>query len=312
MANGWRVEDQHYEHPALAKTGCRGRSEQLNSADSDEVLADRVARSPILVKAAALIINADDWGRDVYTTRRILDCVLRGSISSTSAMVFMEDSERAAAIARERGIDTGLHLNLTTAFSAASCPRRLKEHQQKLAKYLCRSSFARALYHPWLASSFEYAVKAQIEEYIRIYGATPERFDGHHHVHLSANILRGNLLPSGTIIRRHFSWETGEKRLRNLLFRRLSDHFLARNYRIADFLFPLPPLELPDRLRRIFSLAWRSVVEVETHPVNPQEYQFLTGGELFRRAADLSIAPRFVCSAEPIVKYSPTPPSELH
>ena len=34
-----------------------------------------------------------------------------------SAMVFMEDSERAASIARADAIDAGLHLNFTTAFS---------------------------------------------------------------------------------------------------------------------------------------------------------------------------------------------------
>ena len=64
-----------------------------------------------------LIINADDWGYDAHTTTRALTCVERGSISSVSAMVFMEDSERAAAVARDRGIDAGLHLNLDTPFS---------------------------------------------------------------------------------------------------------------------------------------------------------------------------------------------------
>jgi hypothetical protein len=38
-----------------------------------------------------LIINADDWGRDAHTTDNILDCALRGTISSVSAMLFMED-----------------------------------------------------------------------------------------------------------------------------------------------------------------------------------------------------------------------------
>ena len=55
--------------------------------------------------AGRLIVNADDWGRDPRTTGRILDCALRGAVSSVSAMVFMEDSERAATLARERGID---------------------------------------------------------------------------------------------------------------------------------------------------------------------------------------------------------------
>jgi predicted glycoside hydrolase/deacetylase ChbG (UPF0249 family) len=69
-----------------------------------------------VVSSGALIINADDWGRSRETTDRTLECWERGSISSVSAMVFMEDSVRAAALARERGIDTGLHLNFTTPF----------------------------------------------------------------------------------------------------------------------------------------------------------------------------------------------------
>src|SRR5213594_3601887 len=76
-----------------------------------------------------LILNADDWGRDRGTTGRILDCALRGAVSSVSAMVFMEDSERAAAIARERGIDAGLHLNFTTSFSAEGCPAGIVDRQ---------------------------------------------------------------------------------------------------------------------------------------------------------------------------------------
>src|SRR6266436_2569517 len=72
-----------------------------------------------------LILNADDWGRDRDTTERTLECILRGAVSSASAMVLMEDSERASVLAREHGIDAGLHLNFTTPFSAANCPARL-------------------------------------------------------------------------------------------------------------------------------------------------------------------------------------------
>jgi hypothetical protein len=63
-----------------------------------------------------LIVNADDWGRDRHTTDRILECVVHKALSSASAMVFMEDCERAAAMDLERGIDCGLHLNFTAPF----------------------------------------------------------------------------------------------------------------------------------------------------------------------------------------------------
>lgn len=263
------------------------------SSERQSAIDGWAPRDPDKSHIGLLIVNADDWGRDAQTTGRILDCALRETISSVSAMVFMSDSERAAAIAREHEINTGLHLNLTTPFSANACPPKLKERQRELSNYLRRHFFARAVYHPWLHRSFEYVVKAQIEEYSRLYGTEPERFDGHHHMHLCANVLFGGLLRAGTIVRRHFSWESGEKRLRNGLFRKVTDVLLARRYRLVDFLFSLPPFEPPARLQRIFSLASQFVVELETHPVNPAEYRFLTDGDIFRCAGPCPIVPRF-------------------
>jgi chitin disaccharide deacetylase len=240
-----------------------------------------------------LIVNADDWGRDHETTRRISECVLRGTVSSVSAMVFMEDSERAAALAGERGVDTGLHLNFTTPFSAGHCPARLMERQHEIASYLTRHPLARVLFHPWLVRSFEHVVAAQLDEFRRLYGVEPERLDGHHHMHLSANVLLGGLLPPGTLVRRNFSFQPGEKSLINRLYRKAVDRRLARRHRLVDLLFSLLPLGSPGRLERIFSLARQFVVELETHPVNLEEYRFLTRGEILRWAGDFPIAPSF-------------------
>jgi len=206
-------------------------------------------------------------------------------------MVFMEDSERAAAIARERGIEAGLHLNLTTSFSAPGCPTQLVERQQELARYLLRHRLAQVVFHPGLTRSFEYVVATQLDEFRRLYGADPDRLDGHHHMHLCANVLLGGLLPPGTLVRRNFSFQAGEKSLWNRLYRRFVDGMLARRHRLVDFFFSLAPLEPPVRLQRIFSLAREFVVEVETHPVQPEEYRLLTGGEIFRLAGDVRIAP---------------------
>ncbi len=234
------------------------------------------------VGPGALIVNADDWGRDEQTTERTLECVLRGAVSSVSAMVFMEDSERAAAVARESGIDAGLHLNLTTPFSMADCPAKVMEHQQRLSKYLRLSRFTSVVYHPGLANSFEYVVAAQLDEFRRLYGADAERIDGHHHMHLCANVLLGRLLPEGTRVRRNFTFTAGEKGFGNRLYRRIVDRMLTRRHRLTDFFFSLAPLEPRERLQRIFSAAGQRIVELETHPVNPVEHQFLAGGEIFR------------------------------
>ena len=242
---------------------------------------------------AAVIINADDWGRDVDTTDLSLDCVQREVVSSVSAMMFMEDSERAAHLARQYGVDAGLHLNFTMPFSSRSCDIRLTEKQHKLTRFLRSSRFAPVIYHPGLAASFEYVVKAQLEEYERQYGAPADRVDGHHHMHLCANVLFGELLPAGTLVRRNFSFGPGEKSWMNRLYRGWVDRQLAKRHRLVDFLFSLAPVEPVDRLQRICSLARNAVVELETHPVNPEEYQFLTSGEMFRQITNLRVAKNF-------------------
>jgi len=205
----------------------------------------------------------------------------------------MEDSERAAAVAQQRGIDAGLHLNFTTPFSAPNCPSTLAERQRQIAACLWRHRFARVLYHPGLACSFEYVFAAQMDQFNLLYQRSPNRLDGHHHMHLCANVLFKRLLPPGTIVRRNFSFLRGEKGVINRLYRKTVDRFLARRHRVVDFFFALAPLEPEARLERIASLGHRFVVELETHPVAPEEYRFLTGEKILNQIGDLQIAPRF-------------------
>ena len=208
-------------------------------------------------------------------------------------MVHMEDSERAAVVARENGIDVGLHLNLTSRFTARACASELCEQQLRLSTYLRGNRHARAVFHPGLCRAFDYVVKAQLDEFERLYHSAPERIDGHHHMHLSANVLFQHLLPKGIIVRRHFSYEKGEKRLRNALFRHSARLLLDRRHRIADFFFSLSPTAPPGRVAAIFSLARRSTVELETHPSNEEEYRFLAEGEFLRHTNGVPVAPSY-------------------
>jgi YdjC-like protein len=257
-------------------------------------LAPRSAGSPSVTEVAQsglLIVNADDWGRDAHTTGCILSCVTRKAVSAVSAMVFMEDSERAAAIALERGIDAGLHLNFTLPFTATACPSGAAGHQRRIAAYLRRHRLAQLVFNPALVKSFDYVVAAQIDEFRRLYGTDPARLDGHHHMHLCANVLLQGLLPPGTLVRRNFSFQPGEKGMLNRTYRRFVDSRLIRRHHLADYLFSLAPVEPAGRLGRIFSLARRQVVELETHPVRREEYGFFMGGEMFRRTEGVRIGP---------------------
>jgi predicted glycoside hydrolase/deacetylase ChbG (UPF0249 family) len=219
-----------------------------------------------------------------------LDCWLHGAISSVSAMVFMEDSGRAAAIARERGIEVGLHLNFTTSFSGEGVPVGLAERQQLIERHLLRHRLAQIVFHPGLMRSFEYVVAAQLDEFRRLYGAMPERIDGHHHMHLCANVLIQKLLPPGTMVRRNFSLDRADKNLAHRVYRKVVDRSLARRHCLTDYFFSLLPLEPANRLARIVSLARQFTVEVETHPVNVEEHRYLSGGEIFRQIGDVPVA----------------------
>lgn len=238
-------------------------------------------------KGGLLIINADDWGLDRQTTDRILDCARMRRISSASAMVFMEDSERAAALSREAGMITGLHLNFTTPFSAMGCPKEVAERQRKIVASLRRHRFSGALYHPVLQRHFEYVAAAQLDEFQRLYGAPAARLDGHHHMHLCPNVLWAGLLPAGTTVRRSFSFGRSEKGPLNRFYRSLVDRILARRHVLTDFFFALAPLEPATRLQGIFSLASSVAVEVETHPAEPEEYKFLMSDDLLRLTGNL-------------------------
>jgi chitin disaccharide deacetylase len=229
------------------------------------------------VTTGLLIINADDWGQDRQTTDRILECAVRQRISTVSAMVFMEDSERAATLSREHGVYAGLHLNLTAPFSAKGCSQVLMEKQSEIIRWLRGHRFSRAFYHPGLRRAFEYVVRWQLDEFQRLYGAPATRIDGHHHAHLSPNVLLPKLLPTGTTVRRNFSFRAGEKSVINRLYRSAVDRILARRHVLADYFFSVAPLEPVTRLQEIFSLAHRFTVELETHPAVPEEYDFLTG-----------------------------------
>jgi hypothetical protein len=243
--------------------------------------------------SATVIVNADDWGRDVPTTDRTLDCALRGVISSVGAMLFMEDSKRAADIARQHDIDAGLHLNFTMLFTSPRCPGRLLEHQARLSRFLTSHRLAPLIYHPGLAASFEYVVKTQLEEYERLYGAPSGRMDGHHHMHLCMNVMLQKLIPSGVIVRRNFTFGPGEKGYFNRLFRGWQDRQLARRYRITDYFFDLLPLQT-SRLKKIFELANRFNVEIETHAIDDAQYRFLLDREFSNCAGDVGIARGYV------------------
>lgn len=222
-----------------------------------------------------IIVNADDFGRTKVETDTIIRCYEAGRVSSATAMVFMEDSERAAERSRDVGLDLGLHLNLVQSFTGRVDAGRLKECQDRIVSYLASTRYTHALYNPALQRQFEYIYRAQYDEFVRLYARHPSHVDGHQHKHLCANMLLGGVIPSNEKIRRNFSFWPGEKSLLNRSYRKLVDRWLARRYTMTDFFFSLQQSLQRDRLARVFDLARSATVELMTHPINQGELAYL-------------------------------------
>ena len=237
-----------------------------------------------------LIINADDWGRDPITTDRTLECVLAGRVTSVSAMVFMEDSERAAALARTHDVDAGLHLNFTTAFTGPAPSAALAQDLGRVSRFLRSTSLARIVFHPVLTSAFRRLMQAQVAEFARLYGRAPARIDGHHHAHLCTNVLAQGLLRDAAIVRRNFTFERGEKSWLNRAYRSWVDQRIARRHRVTDYLFSILPLEDSARLDRIIELARNADVELETHPALAEERALLLSDAFRERLGSVRVA----------------------
>jgi predicted glycoside hydrolase/deacetylase ChbG (UPF0249 family) len=222
-----------------------------------------------------LIINADDFGKNHFVTNRILFCFMKKLISSVSAMVFMKDSERASELAKGHGLDVGLHLNLTQSFSQEINNFRLHEMHEQILKFLLKNRYIHLIYNPFLKKQFEYVYQAQLEEFQRLYDFLPSHINGHHHMHLCSNMLFGEIIPEGQKVRRNFTYDRGEKILFNRLYRKYMDEFLRKKYIITDSLFSLPEVIKFKKIEKIIELSKSSVVELETHPEEEADFNWL-------------------------------------
>jgi predicted glycoside hydrolase/deacetylase ChbG (UPF0249 family) len=226
-----------------------------------------------------IIINADDWGRCRAETDAAHHFVLAGRITAVSAMVYMDDSARAADIARNAGLDVGLHVNLTQPFDQKGVPGGLVSDHEQISRFLSRSRYAQVVYHPALRRHFQSVYEAQAAEFERVYGSPPSHIDGHRHMHLASNMLWDGIIPKGQRVRRSFSFSPRQKGAVNRAYRSLVDWRLSSRYQMTDYFFVLSQNLQSDCLRRLSRLARSAVVEVMTHPIAPDERAVLASDE---------------------------------
>ncbi len=227
------------------------------------------------VARGLLIINADDWGASRLTTEWIADCFAAGGVTSTTAMMHMADSERAAKRAIELGIATGLHLNLTQPFDGPAVPAQVREQQRRLAAHFGRLQRRdRVISDPRLLHPVRRCVREQLDCFRRLYGREPTHIDGHNHVQLAPLVL--STLP------RRFRVRTAvrepEVRAPRALPRLLRHLAIRELHGSTDFLFALK--ELHPRLggsgiEQRLALARTHSVELMTHPARDSEHDLL-------------------------------------
>jgi hypothetical protein len=211
-----------------------------------------------------LIVNADDMGASPSTTDPVIACFETGAITSTSAMVWMPDSARAATAARERGLPVGLHLNLTLPFAADPVPADVRRRQLALTRSFGPES-GRGGPGPPAAALIAAAIADQLGRFREQFGE-PTHVDGHHHVHVHPAVLP--MLPRDLPIRPPLSPDSG---------RPLGQRWLIRRFRgpVACLAFERLHPALGGAGLTPLADADRRTIEVMVHPGRPEELDAL-------------------------------------
>lgn len=233
--------------------------------------------------AGLLIVNADDWGYDEETNRAICDGHAAGGVTSTTAMMFMQGTEQAAAMARERpGLGVGLHLNLVEEYSGPKVPAAVRDRQRHLIEHSRLLRLRRWVYDPFARDEINRVIADQFQLFVELYGRLPTHLDGHHQCHLAANVLLSPAIPAETTkIRNALSDAHHPNPLTDAL-RRARGGLIGRRYRTTDYFFSVetawPGLQGPPPGEKL-GLARAASVEVMVHPAFPHEYEPLQSDE---------------------------------
>lgn len=195
-------------------------------------------------------------------------------------MVFMSDSDRAASLAKDCGINLGLHLNLNQTLTLPNARyKKLTDHHNKVLKYLNSNKYNQLLYNPFIRNSLNYVFQAQIEEYARLYDHPPIRIDGHRHMHLCANLFFSSLFPKDIFIRSSFTFLKGQKSWINRAYRKFLNRKIKKNNSSTDYFFSLSQALSNSHLGTIIEISQNSTVELMTHPEHATEKDFLLSRE---------------------------------
>lgn len=231
-------------------------------------------------KNGLLIVNADDWGLDAIATDTAVRCFENGAITSATGMVWMRDSERAAATARRLDLPMGLHLNLIEPFDAPEVPESVAERQRRVAQRFAALGARAFLYDPRWSAVIERCITDQLQAFRDLYGRAPTHVDGHRHGHLALNVVLARSLAGVRRLRPAFTYMRAERAEWKRLSRALLNVLIRTRFRTPDRLFnirSLHPRLGGERMAEKLGLAADHAVEVMVHPWEQDELEVLSG-----------------------------------
>ncbi len=236
-----------------------------------------------------LIVNADDLGLREEVSDAILECWQAGAITSASAMVAMADSERGFAAAAAAGLPLGLHLNLTTPFTAAGLAAEQRARQLWAVAYFGGAAWHRLGFDPCARGRLDACVRDQLDLFAALRGAPAAHADGHQHIQLCPTLLATAALGQVHSLRRAHAFVAAPSVAKDL-YRRAVNRALRRRFRSVPFvslrdLHPqLGGIGLDGLLAAV---RGGTAVEVMTHPAWPEEREVLLSAEWRRLLAEL-------------------------
>jgi predicted glycoside hydrolase/deacetylase ChbG (UPF0249 family) len=216
-----------------------------------------------------LIINADDWGGERAKTAAIARAFAAGAVSSASAMVYMEDSDRAAEEDAVTAMPLGLHLNLTQALSPRA-PEAVRSRHERMRSHFGPLRRRRWTLNPRAVPIVRDALADQLERFRALYAREPDHIDGHEHVHVCPDVLLA--LPPGTRVRSpRTPWPSSRLATSAVIVKR--GLLSARGLRTTRRFYSLDDLgpARGDGLEHVLAEARNVSVEVACHPGQAQD-----------------------------------------
>ena len=127
-----------------------------------------------------LAVCADDFGLSAGIDRVVLALAARGRLSAISCLANLERWPAAAVALRDlpRGVEVGLHLNLTEGRPCSAALAQVWPTLPALPRLIVRAHLRRL---PLAALREE--IRAQVEAFVAGVGRGPDFIDGHQHVH---------------------------------------------------------------------------------------------------------------------------------